>query len=41
LQSLAKIVAGVEFDDGGTPKINSSSFGSSLVLGKIDADSEA
>jgi hypothetical protein len=41
LQSFAKIVAGVEFDDGGIPRINSYIFGSSLVFGKINANFEA
>jgi hypothetical protein len=41
LQSFAKIVVGVEFDDGGIPGINSYIYGSSLVLGKIDANSKA
>jgi len=36
-----EIATSVESDDGDIPKINSSIFGSSLVLGKIDANSEA
>ncbi len=41
LQPFAKIVVSVEFDDGGIPRINSSISCSSLVLGNIDANSEA
>jgi hypothetical protein len=41
LQSSAEIAAGVESDDGCIPGINSSISSSSLVLGKIDASSEA
>ncbi len=41
MQSFVEIGASVESDDGGIPKINSCSFGSSLVLGKIDANSKA
>jgi hypothetical protein len=41
LQSFAKIDASFEFDDGGIPRFNSYFFDSSLVLGKIDANSKA
>jgi hypothetical protein len=41
LQSFVDIGGGVEFDDGDILKINNSSSGSSLVLGKIDANYEA
>ncbi len=41
LQSFAKIAAGVESDDGGIPGIDSFISGYSLVLGNIDANSEA
>jgi hypothetical protein len=41
LQSFTKIVAGVESNDGGIPIIISYIYGSSLVLGKIDANLEA
>ncbi len=41
LQSFVEIAAGVEFDDGSIPRINSSISNSSLVLGKIDTNSEA
>jgi hypothetical protein len=41
LQSFVETSAGVEFDDGGIPRINKSSSSFSLVLGKIDANSEA
>ncbi len=41
MQSFVEIGVGVEFDDGGIPRINSYSSGSSLVLGKIDANYEA
>ncbi len=41
LQPSAKIAAGVEYDDGGIPRINSYIYGSSLLLGKIDANSKA
>ncbi len=41
LQSFAKIDIGVESNDGCISRINSSISGSNLVLGKIDANSEA
>ncbi len=41
LQSFAKIDVGVESNDGGIPRIISYSYGSNLVLGKIDANSKA
>ncbi len=41
MQSFAKITVGVESDDGGVLKINSYIFGSSLVFGKINANSKA
>jgi hypothetical protein len=40
LQSFVETRASVEFHDGGIPRINTSSSSSSLVLGKIDANSE-
>jgi len=41
LQSFVEIGVNVEYDDEGIPRINSSNFGSSLALGKIDANFEA
>ncbi len=41
MESFAKIVVGVEFDDGGILKINSYIYGYGLVLGKIDANLKA
>jgi hypothetical protein len=40
LQSFAKIVVGVESNDGGIPRIISYIYSFSLVLGKIDANSD-
>ncbi len=41
LQSFAEITVGVEFNDGGIPRINSSISSFSLVLGKTNANSKA
>jgi len=41
LQSFIDIAAGVESDDGGITRSNIYISGSSLVLGKINANSEA
>jgi len=41
LQSFTNIAIGVESNDGGIPRINSYIYGSSLVLGKINANFEA
>jgi hypothetical protein len=41
LQSFVEIGVGVEFNDGGIPRINNFISSFSLVLGKIDANFEA